>query len=389
MIQIYQHFLASIFAAKEINENPHLLPNVTLGFHIYNSYFSPRWTYQASLELFSTQGKFIPNYKCDRVSNPVAVIGGPTSEVCLHMADILCIYKIPQFIYGSAPVKNKKAEAVLYHQMFPDVDHQYKGILQLLLHFRWTWIGVLSGHDDNVERFVHTVVPMFIQRGICFDFMLRIPIMTFSNNIFDMVEEGVKTNYLILNSTVNAVIFHGEIDTMVVLRTFASYSETMDESTKGRGKVWIMTSQIDFTSVPFQRGWNIDLLHGTIYFSVHTREIEGFQKFLQIIKPTLENKDNLFREFWEEAFLCSFNPSLVDGENTKICTGEEKLENLPASVFEMTMTGHSYSIYNAVYTVAHALHAMISLRFKHRARVGEGRWKLLSQQLWKVISSAY
>nr|XP_034958616.1 vomeronasal type-2 receptor 26-like [Zootoca vivipara] len=347
-------------------------------------YFSPRATYQAALELFSTQGRFIPNYKCDRVSNPVAVIGGPTSEVCLHMADILCIYKIPQLIYGSAPVINKKAEAVLYHQMFPNVDHQYKGILQLLLHFRWTWIGVLSGHDDNVERFVHTVVPTFVQRGICFDFMLRIPIMTFSNDIPDMAEEAFKTNYLILNSTVNAVILHGEIDTMVVLRTFPRYSETMDESTKGKWKVWIMTSQIDFTSVPLQRTWNVDFLHGTIYFSVHSHEIEGFQKFLQVIKPTLEKKDNFIREFWEEAFVCSFNPSLVDGENTKICSGEEKLENLPASVFEMTMTGHSYSIYNAVYTVAHALHAMRSLRFKHRATVGEDRGKLLSQQLWKL-----
>nr|XP_028560536.1 vomeronasal type-2 receptor 26-like [Podarcis muralis] len=389
MIQIYQHFLASIFAAKEINENPHLLPNITLGIHIYNCYFSPRWTYQASLELFSTQGRFIPNYKCDRVSNPVAVIGGSTSEISLYMADILSIYKIPQFIYGSAPLINKKADAVLYHQLFPDVAHMYKGILQLLLYFRWTWIGVLSGHDDNVERFEHTVVPMFIQRGICFDFILRIPMMSFSSSILDMAQEAYKTYDLIYNSTVNAMIIHGEINTMVVLRTFPRYSETMDESTKGKWKVWIMTSQIDFTSVPLQRTWRADFLHGNIYLSVHSHEIEGFQKFLQIIKPTLENKDNLFQEFWEEAFLCSFSPSLVDGENTKICSGEEKLENLPASVFEMTMTGHSYSIYNAVYTVAHALHAMHSLRFKHRARVGEGRWKLLSQQLWKVMSSAY
>ena len=96
MVQIYQHVLSLAFAIQEINKNTQIIPNVTLGFRIYNSYFIPSWTYHASLEMLSAKGKFMPNYNCDTVNNLMAVIGGPNPQVIRHMATILCIFKLPQ-----------------------------------------------------------------------------------------------------------------------------------------------------------------------------------------------------------------------------------------------------------------------------------------------------
>lgn len=92
----YQHTLAVVFAVKEINENPWLLPNITLGFNIYDSYFNARWTYHNTMELLSMQNRFLPNYKCAIQNNLISVIGGLYAETSFHMATMLNIYKIPQ-----------------------------------------------------------------------------------------------------------------------------------------------------------------------------------------------------------------------------------------------------------------------------------------------------
>ncbi|XP_060546916.1 vomeronasal type-2 receptor 26-like [Pantherophis guttatus] len=149
LTQTYQHILAFAFAVKEINEDPQLLYNISLGFNIYNTYFTGRLTYLASLELLSTWVKFIPNYKCDSQSTNMATIGGPDSQTCVFMATILSIYKIPQLGYGSSPVINDPSQKAFFQWMFPNINQQYAGMIQLLLLFTWTWIGVIFIHDHS------------------------------------------------------------------------------------------------------------------------------------------------------------------------------------------------------------------------------------------------
>ncbi|XP_077776738.1 vomeronasal type-2 receptor 26-like [Podarcis muralis] len=384
MTQLYQHILALAFAVKEINENPQILPNMSLGFHIYNSHFSASWTYQASMELLSSQERLLPNYKCDVQETPKAVIGGPKPDLCLHMSTILSTYKMPRLIYGSSPVTNDDMQALFTHWIFPDGTQQYEGILQLLLHFRWVWIGVLFVHGDPGERFVQNVLPMFAQKGICFDYIERFPTATSSGEFDEMVEEGSKTMNILVGSTANVVVVHGEIQTIMIMRTIPKLAETNDVSMQGKAKVWIMTAQMDFTSFPFQRGWNITFLHGALSFAVHSKDLPGFQKFIQMRNPTLEKEDGFLRVFWEEAFNCGFPDPASEKKDDKFCTGEENIESLPGSVFETSMTAHSYSIYNAIYILAHALHTMQSTKLNCRAMAGGARWKLTDLQPWQL-----
>ncbi|XP_066486745.1 vomeronasal type-2 receptor 26-like [Tiliqua scincoides] len=381
MTQIYQHIPALEFAVKEINANPHILPNLTLGFHIYDSHFRPKWFFRASMELLSSRDRFTPNYRCDAENLPAAVIGGPNSNVCLHMANILCIYKMPQLIYGSAPEMSNKAQIPFLHQMFPSGDQQYRGILQLLLHFSWTWIGVVY-IDDNTERFIGDVLPIFSQAGICFDFVEKFPSLTSMSRVSDMVEEGFKTVRVVWKSSANVVLVHGEIHTMMILRMVPQAFEF--ENRKMTSKVCILTAQMDFTSFPFQNSWSIDFLHGALSFAIHSKQVFGFQSSLRKRKPTLRKEDGFIREFWEEAFACAFPSSVAEKFDREICTGEEDLETLPGSVFETSMTSHSYIVYNAVCAVAYALHSMYSSQFKHRTMMSYARSPFSNHQPWQL-----
>ncbi|XP_033030200.1 vomeronasal type-2 receptor 26-like [Lacerta agilis] len=393
LTQLYQHILALALAVKEINETPQLLPNVTLGFHIYNSHFSARWTYQASMELLSGQGTLTPNYKCDAVSTPLAVIGGPNSDLYIDMATILSVYKMAQLtlgflyfqlMYGSSPIMNSNVQTLFFHWVFPDGLQQYNGILRVLLHFSWMWIGVLSRQDDTGERFVGNVLPMFSQRGICFDFVKRFPRATYSDELHKMVNDGSEIIGIVMRSTASVVLVHGEIDSIMVMRMMPNLAETDDISMQGKAKVWIMIAQMDFTSFPFQRGWDITFLHGALSFAVHSKDLPGFRKFIQMRNPVLLKEDGFLRAFWEEAFDCYFSHPTLDKIDSKFCTGEENLESLPRSVFEMSMTAHSYSVHNALYTVAHALHAMACFKFKHRTMANGVAWEHLKPQPWQL-----
>lgn len=117
----YQHILSLVFAVKEINENPKILPNVSLGFHIHDSYLNARMTHQNTLKLLSSWQQIVPNFKCNNQNNLIAVIGGRNSDTSLHLATILGIYKIPQVGYSVNHVQlgcNIMQSVCISQQMF-------------------------------------------------------------------------------------------------------------------------------------------------------------------------------------------------------------------------------------------------------------------------------
>ncbi|XP_077169558.1 vomeronasal type-2 receptor 26-like [Paroedura picta] len=191
----YQHILALAFAIKELNENPSFLQNTSLGLYILNSYGLGRMTFKATLSVLSAQQTLVPNFSCDHRQKFVAVIGGHLSETSAQMASILNIFKTPQ--------------------MVPDDTHQYRGVVQLLHHFEWTWIGLLAMDDDMGNQFLRRIIPILSENSICFAFIYKITKLTYVKDMIEFVINQAEHYPILMDKKTNIFYVYGELSAML------------------------------------------------------------------------------------------------------------------------------------------------------------------------------
>ncbi|XP_044279480.1 vomeronasal type-2 receptor 26-like [Varanus komodoensis] len=268
--------------------------------------------------------------------------------------------------------------------MVPNESHQYMGITWLLQHFGWTWIGLLVMDDDSGDHFLHALEPLLSRKGICSAFIQRIPSQGRLLTINEMSSMSSNIYLPFMDKKVRTFVVYGETLTIIWLNMLMILAGSDDQENISVGKLWITTAQIDFTVMGLITSWDSKIFQGTISFEVHSNEPLGFQAFLQNIKFSWAQGYGFLKDFWEQAFHCSFPNPKMPAKVDKACTGEEKLKDLPGSVFEMRMTGQSYSIFNAVYAVAHALHAMYASGPNRRAMLSSKHLQLQDLHPWQL-----
>ncbi|XP_063158931.1 vomeronasal type-2 receptor 26-like [Candoia aspera] len=265
--------------------------------------------------------------------------------------------------------------------MVPNESQQYMGIVRLLQHFDWTWVGLFFSDSNGGEHFSQILEPLLSQHGICLASTQRIPQKTHWDKIKDMLELASDIYNILSDNKTSTVIIYGESLTLSWLNTIIYI---LGPSSGVSLDVWIITAQIDFLLTGTQRQFDLEVFHGAISFTIHSGEHLGFKEFVQDVHPSWTQGDRFLKDFWAQAFDCIF-PDPLDGilENDT-CTGKERVENLPGPLFEMRMTGHSYSIYNAVYALAHALHAISLVRSSRRHLVGCKKSSCFDLQAWQL-----
>lgn len=227
---------------------------------------------------------------------------------------------------------------------------------------------------------------MLTRKDICVNFTMRaLPELMIW---YVLTDERYNQLWTVAMSKVHVVILSG--DSSVTQNVIASLTLFEEQTNSSFGVVWILTSGWEFAAEGFQPQWWVVKSFHALSFAVHTSDVPGFNHFLWALDPYRPQGDVFLPGWWEVAFNCEFLESGMSTEDDRRnCTGDENLETLPLSVFEPSMTSHSYIIYNAVYSVARALHAVYLLRPKRGGTQDAKKSLFLNMKPWQVKSSNY
>uniref|UniRef100_A0A3P8TQM8 Vomeronasal 2, receptor 1 n=1 Tax=Amphiprion percula TaxID=161767 RepID=A0A3P8TQM8_AMPPE len=347
-----------LFAISEINERTDLLPNTDLGYVIYDSCFTISKAVEGALTYLTGQDEAVPNYRCGTGAPLAALVGAGGSDLSVATARMLGLYHFPQVSYSSTcSVLNSKFQFPTFLRTIPNDKHQSTAMAQVVLHFGWTWVGTIAADDDYGKYGIRDFKEQVEEAGVCISFSETLPKVSSPEAIQRIVQTVVESTAKII------VVFSSDVDLSPLIAELLQHNVT--------NRTWI-ASEAWVTSALINQPGVSSVLAGTLGFGVRRADIPGLQRHLLDLDPYA---DSITEEFWETVFNCTLdygkaqrlakqrakevNGTLsraVRGVPDGLCTGSESLAQLNTTYSDVSQLRITYSVYKAVYAVAHALH---------------------------------
>ncbi|XP_073457490.1 taste receptor type 1 member 1-like [Aquarana catesbeiana] len=347
--QGYHLFMTTRMAIEEINNSSTLLPNVTLGYELYDTCSDPtniygvlRNLYQPEEPSIKMQNNFT-NYK----TKAIALVGPSSSSSAFIAASILGKFLVPQISYSATheQLSDKKIYPS-FLRTIPSDKLQVEVILNLLQRFQWTWVAIVGSDDVYGRQGVQDLNTLASKNGICIAYQGLIPYSTDTTVVKQMVANIIQTRVkatVVFSAYLNARIFFQE----VINANITDFVWIGSES-------WSMDTQIIALTSNKRIGSVLGVAVGQVYFP----------KILQ----------------FETDYVTS--PKMKSmGKNgcNQVCQACQAftLQTMPiATQFAMSV---SFNVYSAVYAIANALHDLLDCESGQCSNNTFYPWQLLQK----------
>ncbi|XDV48484.1 hypothetical protein PO909_017889 [Leuciscus waleckii] len=322
----YQMLQVMRFAVEEINNSTTLLPNVSLGYDIFD-HCSNTFNFHSILSFISNNGSIKPKEKLNNYQPKVIALTGPFgSTQTITIAPLFTMDLIPMVNYGaSSYALSNKLKYPAFVRTMPSNKDLIEMIIHIIQWFGWNWVAFLGSQDDYSSDGLKLFNTYISNAGICLAYQESL---------------SLNANYSLTLQKIDML----DINVIVVfaMPQYASKIIKAAIANNIQDKVWI-ASQAWSMNHKLPREPGIGKIGTIIGITERLLTLPGFNEFVYKDRRSTDVTHN------EESEIQSKTCNQVCDYCT-LLTAEEIINEKPTS---------SFAIYAAIYTIAHALHKVL------------------------------
>nr|DBA29544.1 TPA: hypothetical protein GDO54_009766 [Pyxicephalus adspersus] len=348
----YEFLMAFFFAIVEINKDPNLLPNITVGYHLFDTCGYHIKAINSVLKILTGYKGSVPNYSCMEGTQVPGFVGDATFVPTIAVAELLNIYQYTQISHRvTDPFLNDREKFPNFYRTIPSSWVWYEIVIKFLKKFRWNWVGIITSSDGTGETELRKLRKEMTRHGICIEFVIYLT---------DNEDINRKKALIIEKSTTDVVIVCGHF----VYQYIALFEES---KVLRQNKTLILNQSWNVMGSPvisLKQTCNCSII------AMHPpNNIPGLDAYMYNAHPSKRPTDPLLEDIWLAMFNCAssneYKTDLFRSYNfvpNVTCTGTEPL----VYHFSNKYDPRFYFIYTAVYALADALHSLDPFVFYYK-----------------------
>ncbi|XP_075716884.1 vomeronasal type-2 receptor 26-like [Rhinoderma darwinii] len=343
----YKYLLTFRFAIEEINRDQTILPNISLGYHVYDSCSDSRKAVKSVLQILSGLRTTVPNYSCTGQRKVAGFIGDHSSVNTVSMAQILALYRYSQISYGATSyVLNDRNLYPTFYRTILSVRISYFVLSKLIMFFRWIWVGIISSDDDIGSEEVQILTQYLTMNQICVAYTIKVKFVSLS--LLDNIEH--KNMEIIRQSSAQVIILCGTYTPHLEDRLYAIRGVLHDKT---------LVFGPTFALNTFLMEHHREAFNGSLALEPSPLPVPDMRSFYESFQVISHPEDMLLAHIWLLNLRClSRDPQMNEIHqfiyNISLHNCSETLRVTDFLSFQGK--GLSDRVYKAVYLLAQALH---------------------------------
>ena len=296
---------AMVLATQNINDNPSILPGVTLAFEIRDTCALANKALEQSLKYVSARSLRIGS--SDTVNRTIlgisGVVGAALSRVSTAVARLLRLFKVPQISYAStAKILSDKTIFDYFFRTIPPDSLQAQAMADIVERFNWTYVIAMHTGDIYGSEGIRALIDELRKRNSTLNCIATISSVELQQNAkpedFDRAIEIISQEW-VRNATV--VVLFVQLETAIGVLEAVGRKQKIDSEFASKNFTWIGSD-----------GWGdhvpkelYEIAQGSLSVIPKSQVSDKFDNYFQSLHPLNYSANPWFGEYWESVFNCS------------------------------------------------------------------------------------